>query len=189
MTQIGSQKGTTLLEAVIAMSIFAIIMTIVSGFFIVIYRLQVNYRMTASLYQEARIVSEVISRQAREVKSITVSSPFDASFQSGGMIDVCDPSRYVEMELYSGSKVQFNCDNTSPSNPVRHFQMKEGLGGLAKPYLTSEHVSMQNFRVWRPNPNAYPQSIGYQFSLVKYGDPIFSENIYFRGYINVRSEK
>jgi len=76
-----NQKGVTIVELLVSMSIFLIVITLSVGGFLSLLRLQTQSEAMTSVQQNARIAIEQVSRWARGIEGIkiedTASSNFD----------------------------------------------------------------------------------------------------------------
>lgn len=185
------EGGFTLVELIVSMGIFAIVMTMFTGFFITLFRLQTNYRETANLNQESRIVSETFSRFAREAETVTIDDtcthPCDHTitfkFPRGvGSTEYIDMRfrYYLSADVDSG-KYRFEMGYKQPDNSYNVNA------------LTSTNVVLTDFNVSRGSTTVYPKVLEYNFTLAKKVNGIASadpgDTVSFKGFVNMRSEE
>lgn len=187
--KINGEFGFTLVELIVSMGIFAIVMTMFTGFFITLFRLQTDYRATASLNQEARIVSETFSRFAREAKTVTLSNGYTSA--DSPCISACTVAYYktVEFRLPRGVNAPSTEDITINFN---------GNDSVAKVFrinsasLTSSNIALTSFKIYRQAEGVYPKVLMYEFELAKKVNGVASTNtgekVFFKGYVNMRNE-
>lgn len=191
-----NNHGSSLVEMVVSMSIFVTIITMIVGFLIILYRLQVSYQETANLQQEGRVVSEIFSRRLREARQLEMS---------GDSINICPASSfdYDEVSGVSKNQIKIWASNSSyiavachvdSSNEIRSIKIQtDGIVTADSPSLTSELVSIDSFTIERDKQVTYPKSVKYNIKLVKtyptgpINAPGLGEKIFFSGFINMRS--
>lgn len=209
---IKSKKGYTLIETMVGMSIFTIVMAMVIGFFIALYRLQTVYRLTANQQQEGRIISEFFTRNAREATAIDiVENDGDGDICSDADMPSIGPSDdSVKLSISEGDgsekHIRLLCTRYWEGGP-NYLAAKVWRGNEEpeNPYsLTSGNVSISSFIVSRPklygvDVVTYPKVLKYQINIKKsnlsnykwHPDdeiPLEGEKIRFQGYINMRNE-
>lgn len=67
-----NKKGMTIIELVVAMAIFIIVITLAVGAFISILRLQSQTQTMTDVQQNGRIISEQLTRQARQAENLSI---------------------------------------------------------------------------------------------------------------------
>jgi len=88
MAKFKKQKGFTLIEILIAISIFAILMTTVSSSYINIARSQREANAIREMYSQLRYVYNVIGEEARS-KTIDYGCPRQIGIDAGSQSDTC----------------------------------------------------------------------------------------------------
>ncbi len=126
---LNKKNGTTIVELIIGMGLFATIMTITVGFFLVLNKLQTDYTMVANLQEESRTVSEIFARQAREAEVVDIrdtgnngicsdtdytSGNYDTVNNGDGSLKRIVFKDYVTLKMKdSTDKLIFFCSQTS----------------------------------------------------------------------------
>ncbi|MCL5094133.1 MAG: prepilin-type N-terminal cleavage/methylation domain-containing protein [Patescibacteria group bacterium] len=72
MRKIRNKKGMTIIELVVAMTIFLVVVTLAVGGFVSLLNLQTQSETMTGVQQNARIAIEQITRQAREALKVTI---------------------------------------------------------------------------------------------------------------------
>lgn len=191
-------NGTSIVELLVSMGLFTVIMTITVQFYITMSRLQQNYRDTANLQQEGRIISEVFSRYAREAPQVYSSTAYGNN--------ICASSSYIAFSIKDdpNNALVFNCtqDIGVADQPYR---LKMGLVSLSAGQtisslpagydaslasLNTAQSSITNFTISRSTISTYPKTLRYNFEIKKADTTGTNEGdkIDFEGYLNMKNE-
>lgn len=191
---IQNEKGMTLVEILVSMSIFAVVMTLTMGFFITLQGIQVIYREKADLHQEGRIVAEIFSKHAREAVQVK---------QNG--TDICaSNTNYVAFRAKKTDTtwLVFACTQDSPTNP-RYVRMGSEInidsliadpaGTINNmPFISSGQVTVTKLEVTRSSVPTYPKTLRYNIEVDRYLSNRIAEEgekIYFPGYLVMKNEQ
>ena len=177
---LANKKGFTLVELLVAMGIFAIILTAFTSFFLNAYILESTYVAKADLNQEARLASEVFSRYAREAKTVTLIG--DCSTAGAGKN--CQASFIL-------SRTNSSTDTISVSFDGNAGTLTLGVNSSQYNFL-STNVKLKDLHIYHET-DVYPKMIRYDFTLqrVVHGSPskASGDQIFFSGEINMRNEE
>lgn len=175
---LANKKGFTLVELLVAMGIFAIILTAFTSFFLNAYILESTYVAKADLNQEARLASEVFSRYAREAKTVTLIGDCSAAGTN------CRASFILSRTNSSTDTISVSFDGSAGTLTL-------GVNSSQYNFL-STNVKLKDLHIYHET-DVYPKMIRYDFTLqrVVHGSPSTAngDQIFFSGEINMRNEE
>jgi len=147
-------QGLTLIEIMVAVTIFALVFGIVFGLFAVALKAQKKSLSSQNLLSEESYVMEYMSRQlriARKQKDL-VDFPADKCFEDSDpnlSYEVIDSGHGIKFVTYSLGCVQFVIDSSGESNRLRReVNIDPPLPASITPeYLTSANLNVEEFNV------------------------------------------
>ncbi len=180
-----NKKGFTLIELIVAMGLFAIILTAFTSFFLNAYKLESTYVGKADLNQEARLVSEVFARYAREAKTVTLSGDCTSGLS-------CQPSFVLPRGDSDTAVINVQFDGSATAGTPSHRTLNLGVNSSQAYNFLSNNIALGSLRIHQQT-DVYPKILEYNFTLQKIVNGVPStasgDQIYFSGVINMRNEQ
>lgn len=192
-----NEKGMTLVELLVSVSIFAVVMTMTVSFFITLQKMQMTYRDAAALNQEGRVVSEIFSRQIREAeKVVIVDNNSDGSICSdadataartaatSGGYDLGIPLDYIAIKkkITDSYVLVFACWHDSDVAPrylmtgvvAKDFSTIVPKDDFYLPFISSGQVTVKNLKITHNNPATYPKTLKYDIEVNRFNDWLYT---------------
>jgi len=166
-------KGTSLVEMVVGLGLFTVIMSITVGFFAILYKLQIDYRESANVHQEGRIMTEIFSRFAREAEAISPPGGVDCE-----TVEFTLPDQKVGFSCVVENGVTYIAMDTAPLDGTLVYEY----------FITSGNVTVTEFKFDRGSEDTYPGALNYSLKIQKTNNPKPEDEMDFSGFIVTRSE-